>query len=222
MGTSIITPHLLTPREDMQDTDYESSKDKMSKDPTTPNLPWVLSDFSNLHYSRFDRHQPEQSYAVWSGTTPGLLNDKPADPYDYSAPIKVWDGSTLSLPENTITGTEKDEVITGTTGDDLITGLNGNDVIFGGAGKDLFCFDNLFGSDALVGSTSDDSAKFSMLFKVEDFSIRQNSNDLVIDYLDTKHELTIENWYSSGNAMNCFTFGDNSSYKIESNHFVKL
>ncbi len=461
VGTSIIVPHLLTPREDMQDTDYESSKEKMSKDPTTPNLPWVLSDFSNLHYSRFDRHQPEQSYAVWSGTTPGLLKDKPADPYDYSAPIKVWDGSTISMPENTIVGTEKDEVITGTMGDDLITGLTGhdvifggdgqdmllggnsndslsggnsndfitgdagndalygdagndvlyggdgndildgglgsdllsggagndtlrwsggndllcgnegddtfilgtteetkvtgdvtikwernfadfgndkvaiasnvskggdshilfsfadeikfsdmrfdqkgtdiiitdkksassvvftdglqsfancsdmidfkftngllykndelyhvhagtgnitgvaddaysgnlligsaaddiitagkgNDVIFGGTGKDLFYFDNLFGSDALVGSTSDDSIKFNMLFKAEDFSIHQNSNDLVIDYLGTQQELTINNWYSSSNAMNCFTFADNSSYKIENNHFVTL
>ena len=461
IGTSIITPHLLTPREDMQDEYYESQKDKMSKDPTTPNLPWVLSDFSNLHYSRFDRHQPEQSYAVWAGTTAGLLNEKSANPYDYTAPIKVWDGSTISMPENIITGTETDETITGMTGDDLITGVNGNDVIyggngndmlsggngndvaiggdgddfitgdvgndrlyggnnndilyggdgndildggagsdllsggasndtliwsggndllcgnegddtfilgtkenatiggnvaikwernfssfgndkvffesnvsktgnshillsfadeikfsdmrfdsngmditmtdkksassvvfsgglqsfatysdmidfkftkgllykndelyhvyagvgsiasaandaylgslligsagddiitagkgndllFGGGGQDIFCFDTLFGADALIDSSSEDITKFNMLFKTEDFSIHQNGSDLVIDYLDTTHELTINNWYSSSNAMNHFTFADNSSYKIENNHFVQM
>ncbi len=151
VGASVEVPWLLTARETMQDSDYEASKDKMAKNSATPG--W-LGDFSNIQYRRFDRHVPEQSDALWSGTTPGLLKDNAKDCYDFSAPLRTWSGSQLAVPSRTLTAENGDDYISGSDAAEMIFAQDGNDRIFAGAGGDLVS--GGFGNDLVYGGAGDD------------------------------------------------------------------
>ena len=151
VGASVEVPWFLTARETMQDSDYESSKDKMANNSATPG--W-LGDFGNIQYRRFDRHVPEQSDALWSGTTPGLLKDDAKDCYDFSAPLRTWSGSQLAVPSRTLTAGSGDDNISGSDAAEMIFAQSGNDRIFAGAGGDLVS--GGFGNDSLSGGAGDD------------------------------------------------------------------
>jgi len=165
VGVNLTVPYLLTPREDLQDLQYLALKPANSQNITTPsqmpNDPLGL--FPGLHdisVTRFDRHEPDQSDALWSGTTVGLkqfdgdIGLGTAVFRDYGAPRKVWDGSQLNISEVKIFGTSGNDVINATDKDTFVLGGDGNDVINGGKGGDMLA--GGAGDDTIYGGDGDD------------------------------------------------------------------
>ncbi len=183
VGVNFIVPYFLTAREDLQDTEFEKLAPLDWKNWVTPELTDKLG-FGNISVTRFDRHQPEQSVAVWSGTEVGLV--APTKPNGASggflAPKKVWAGSKLGLAEVSMFGTDGadtivtsdqatqvfagkgDDVIRSGNGGNMLSGGQGNDMLYGGSGDDFLSgeegADQLYGNggnDVLYGGAGDDS-----------------------------------------------------------------
>lgn len=165
VGVNMKVPYLLTAREDLQDVEAIALKPINSTNVTTPsNLPkdplGLLPDISDIHVTRFDRHEPDQSDALWSGTAVGLkkldgaIGIGSAVFRDYDAPKKVWDGSQLTLSEEKRFGTDGDDNIKTGDKDTFVLGGNGNDIIVGGKGGDLLA--GGAGNDYICGGAGDD------------------------------------------------------------------
>ena len=177
IGLNMIVPYLLTTREDMQDIESVVMTPVDQLNLKTPELSGALSGLSNISATRFDRHEPDQSIALWSGTAVGFKDQSvigvgSAVFRQYEDPRAVWEGSKLSLPEATIFGTSASDMIqtknkatqvlagdgddyvtVGTVGS-LVSGGNGNDYIFGGSGDDYLAGDA--GNDYLNGGAGND------------------------------------------------------------------
>jgi len=142
--------------------------------------------------------------------------------------IMVKDLDGVSVTQNDkIFGTAANEVLAGGIGRDKIFGNGGNDRIFGGKGKDLI--DGGRGQDALVGGANQDIFLFRNKYGkdvIRDFTDNVDTlklgdglwdgdltkkqvlnkfasivdGDLVLDF--GKHELTLENFDSTGALLN--------------------
>ena len=168
IGVSIIVPYLMTTREDMQDLEYDVVDGVNRKHFVTPELTDKLG-FGNIEATRFDRHEPDQSAVLWSGTAvgfkdPSIIGLGSAVYRAYGEPRKVWEGSSLSLPEVTMFGTsENDYIETGDKatqvyagdGNDVIKGGNVGSILAGGHGDDYIVGGS--GDDYLAGENGDDS-----------------------------------------------------------------
>lgn len=165
VGVNMKVPYLLTAREDLQDMQSIALKLINAKDITTPvqmpNDPLgLLSGLGDIHVTRFDRHEPDQSDALWSGTAVGLkkldgaIGIGSAVFRDYDAPKKVWDGSQLTLSEEKVFGTDGNDKITTRDTDTFVLGGNGDDIIVGGKGGDMLA--GGAGNDTIYGGAGDD------------------------------------------------------------------
>ena len=155
VGVSLLAPYFLTAREDLQDTEFEKLAPVDWKNWVTPELTDKLG-FGNISVTRFDRHQPEQSVAVWSGTEVGLVapNKPNGASGGFLAPKKVWSGSKLGLAEVSRFGTVGDDIITTTDKATQVLAGDGNDILQGGNGGNIMAGGS--GSDSLYGGTGDD------------------------------------------------------------------
>ena len=180
IGVSIIAPYLLTTREDMQDLESVAMRPVDQLGITTPDLSsplGILNGLSNIGITRFDRHEPDQSIVLWSGTAVGFKDTSivgvgSAVYRSYLEPREVWSGSKLGISEvkmfgssqnDTLQTTDKstmvvagdgDDTIYGGNGGNILSGGNGNDFIFGGAGDDYLAGDA--GDDVLYGGAGND------------------------------------------------------------------
>jgi Ca2+-binding RTX toxin-like protein len=161
VGVNMKVPYLLTAREDLQDLQAIAMKLVNSKNITTPSqMPndplGMLPGFHDIHVTRFDRHEPDQSCALWSGTTVGLkkldgdIGLGTAVFRDYGDPKKVWAGSQVNIPEVKIFGDNTNSVINVSShvtgkqnalvltrdGNHTVYGSNNGDFLIGGAGND--------------------------------------------------------------------------------------
>lgn len=185
VGLNMIVPYLLTTREDMQNLESVVMDPINHKNIVTPELTDKLG-LGGIHATRFDRHEPDQSIVLWSGTAVGFKDPSrigvgSAVYRDYLAPRKVWDGSNLSLPQTTVFGSKEADLITTNdrptqvlagdgndvvrtgNGGNLVSGGNGDDYIIGGSGDDYLAgdagADNLYGgkgNDILYGGEGND------------------------------------------------------------------
>ena len=176
IGLNMIVPYLLTTREDMQNLESAVLDPVNHLNLVTPELTDKLG-LGGIHATRFDRHEPDQSIALWSGTAVGFKDPSrigvgSAVYRDYLTPRKVWDGSNLSLPQVTIFGSKEADLITTNdkptqvlagdgndvvrtgNGGNLISGGNGDDYIIGGSGDDYLAGDA--GADSLYGGQGND------------------------------------------------------------------
>lgn len=165
VGVNMKVPYLLTAREDLQDVEAVALKLVNSQNITTPSdLPkdplGLLPNIGDIHVTRFDRHEPDQSDALWSGMAVGLkkldgaIGVGSAVFRDYDAPKKVWDGSKLTLSEEKVFGTDGNDQITTSDKDTFVLGGNGNDMIVGGKGGDMLA--GGAGNDTIYGGAGDD------------------------------------------------------------------
>lgn len=168
VGVSFVVPYFLTSRELLMDERYESLKKWQEMGIGTPeNMPntplGILAGLDGLELTRVDRHEPEQAISLWAGD---LVQ------WDPAYPDKAWTGSDLTLPEETVFGSAKDDVITASKraslvlagdgndvikagdGGNFLSGGNGNDSIYGGAGDDYLAGD--VGNDTLYGGAGND------------------------------------------------------------------
>ncbi len=155
VGVSILAPYFLTAREDLQDDEYEKLAPVDWKNWVTPELTDKLG-FGNISFTRFDRHQPEQSIAVWSGTEVGLVAPTQANGASggFLSPKKAWSGSKLGLSEISMFGTDAaDTIVTTDTATQVLAG-KGNDIVHSGNGGNILSGGS--GSDQLYGGTGDD------------------------------------------------------------------
>ena len=176
VGLNMIVPYLLTTREDMQNLESVVMDPINHKNIVTPELTDKLG-LGGIHATRFDRHEPDQSIVLWSGTAVGFKDPSrigvgSAVYRDYLAPRKVWDGSNLSLPQTTVFGSKEADLITTNdrptqvlagdgndvvrtgNGGNLVSGGNGDDYIIGGSGDDYLAGDA--GADSLYGGKGND------------------------------------------------------------------
>ncbi len=176
IGLNMIVPYLLTTREDMQNLESAVLDPVNHLNLVTPELTDKLG-LGGIHATRFDRHEPDQSIALWSGTAVGFKDPSrigvgSAVYRDYLEPRKMWDGSNLSLPQVTIFGSKEADLITTNdkptqvlagdgndvvrtgNGGNLISGGNGDDYIIGGSGDDYLAGDA--GADSLYGGKGND------------------------------------------------------------------
>lgn len=158
IGVNMIVPYLLTTREDMQDLEASVVDPVNWKNIVTPELTDKLG-LGGIHATRFDRHEPDQSIALWSGTAvgykdPSRIGVGSAVYRDYLEPRKVWSGSKLSLPEETMFGTAEDDAIMTTDRATQVLAGAGNDTVIGGSGGNMLS--GGYGNDYLVGGSGDD------------------------------------------------------------------
>ncbi len=173
VGVNMIVPYLLTAREDLQDVEYIALKSANSKNIVTPSeMPndplGILSGLHDINATRFDRHEPDQSDALWSGTAVGLkkfdgaIGAGSAVFREYDKPRKVWEGSQLNIAENKIFGSNNDDFINVAEkvnradgkNDTLVLAGKGNDVVYGGSGGDMIAGND--GNDTIYGGAGDD------------------------------------------------------------------
>lgn len=166
VGVNMKVPYLLTTREDMQDVQSVLLKPVNSKNIVTSDQLSDLGEISkgflpsigNIAVTRFDRHEPDQSIALWSGTAVGFKKfDRvglgSAVYRDYDAPRETWEGSKLNLAEKKIFGSDRDDKISVADEDAFVLGGNGNDMINGGKGGDMLDGGN--GNDVIYGGDGD-------------------------------------------------------------------
>lgn len=176
VGVNVIVPYLLTAREDLQDLEYTTLDGANSKHLVTPDSLDKVG-LGGIWATRFDRHEPDQSIALWSGTAvgfkdPSIVGTGSALYRAYLDPRQVWSGSSLTLPETTAFGSDGDDYITvgdkatqvyAGAGNDVIIGGNvgsildggvGDDLIIGGAGDDYLA--GGAGNDTLLGGAGND------------------------------------------------------------------
>ena len=167
VGVNVIVPYLLTAREDLQDLEYAAMDGANAKHLVTPEE-WEKLGLGGIWATRFDRHEPDQSMALWSGTAvgfkdPSIVGTGSALYRAYLDPRQVWSGSSLSLPEVTAFGSDGDDYITvgdratqvyAGDGNDVIVGGNVGSILDGGAGDDLIIGGS--GDDYLAGGNGDD------------------------------------------------------------------
>lgn len=188
IGVDMIVPYLLTTREDMQDLEASVVDSVNWKNLVTPELTERLG-FGGIHATRFDRHEPDQSIALWSGTAvgykdPSRIGVGSAVYRDYLEPRKVWSGSRLGLPEDTTFGTEKNDTIMTTDKATQVLAGAGNDTIIGGNGGNMLS--GGYGDDYIVGGSGDDYLAGD---EGDDSLYGQEGNDILYggdgnDYLD--------------------------------------
>lgn len=158
VGVSIIVPYLLTAREDLQDLEYVALDGANAQHLVTPELTDKLG-LGGIWVTRFDRHEPDQSCVLWSGTAvgfkdPSVVGVGSALYRQYLDPRQVWEGSSLSLPEVTMFGSsEADYIETSDTATQVYAG-NGNDIVISGDGGNIV--DGGLGDDTLIGGAGDD------------------------------------------------------------------
>jgi len=158
IGVNMIVPYFLTTREDMQDLEASVVDNINWKNIVTPELTDKLG-LGGIHATRFDRHEPDQSIALWSGMEVGYKDPSriglgSAVYRDYLEPRKGWSGSQLGLPEETVFGTDGDDAIVTTDKATQVLGGNGNDTIIGGNGGNML--GGGYGDDYIVGGAGDD------------------------------------------------------------------
>lgn len=167
VGVNLIVPYLLTTREDMQNLESVAMDPVNHLNLVTPELTDKLG-LGNIAATRFDRHEPDQSIALWSGTAVGFKDPSrvgvgSAVYRDYLDPREVWSGSRLGLSEVTMFGSDGNDIITTTNkatlvlagdGDDVIRGGNGGNMLSGGNGNDFIYGGD--GDDYLAGDAGDD------------------------------------------------------------------
>lgn len=175
VGINIMMPAILTPRECLQDIDYEAMYPINSLNITTNQLPKdplnLFPGLSNMDLSRIDRHLPGQSEGLWSGSTLGLYDPKGDIGVGMQiertngTPIQKWAGTNTTIPEVEIFGTTTGQVINvgqyvtskqnalvvSSTGNDTIYGSNNGDLLIGGSGNDTIYGGN--GDNYLSGGT---------------------------------------------------------------------
>ncbi|WP_346354944.1 hypothetical protein [Azotosporobacter soli] len=160
VGVDIIAPHFLTAREDLQDIEYVALKPVNEQNITTPStMPHdplgIMDGLHDISATRFDRHEPDQSDALWSGTAVGLkdfdgdIGLGTAVFRDYGPPKKVWTGSDLTIAEvklfadnsnsvinvkNAVHGKQNAAVFT-RDGNHIVFGSDNGDQIVNGAGN---------------------------------------------------------------------------------------
>lgn len=188
VGVSVIVPYLLTAREDLQDLEFAVLDGANAQHIVTPELTDKLG-LGNIWATRFDRHEPDQSAALWSGTAvgfkdPSVVGAGSALYRQYLDPRQVWEGSKLGLPEVTMFGTSGDDYIeTGDKATQVYAG-NGNDVVVGGDGGNIL--DGGLGNDILYGGKGDDYLAGG---EGDDILFGMEGNDILYggagnDYLD--------------------------------------
>lgn len=168
VGVNVIVPYLLTAREDLQDLEYTMLDGANSKHLVTPDSLDKVG-LGGIWATRFDRHEPDQSIALWSGTAvgfkdPSIVGTGSALYRAYLDPRQVWSGSSLTLPETTVFGSDGDDYITvgdkatqvyAGAGNDVIVGGNVGSILDGGAGDDLIM--GGAGDDYLAGGEGNDT-----------------------------------------------------------------
>ncbi len=158
VGVSVIVPYLLTAREDLQDLEYVAIDGANAAHLVTPELTDKLG-LGGIWVTRFDRHEPDQSAVLWSGTAvgfkdPSIIGTGSAVYRAYLDPRQVWEGSSLSLPEVSMFGTGENDYIEGGDKAAQIYAGEGNDVIKGGNVGSIL--DGGLGDDYILGGSGDD------------------------------------------------------------------
>lgn len=166
IGVNLIVPYLLTTREDMQDLESVVMSPVDSLNLVTPELTDKLG-LGNISATRFDRHEPDQSIALWSGTAvgykdPSVVGTGTAVYRSYLDPRYVWSGSNLGLSEVKAYGTDGDDTIdvqnekvfADSTKATMVLAGDGNDAVRGGSGGDMLSGGN--GDDTIFGGAGDD------------------------------------------------------------------
>ena len=118
---------------------------------------------------------------------------------------KAWRPGTAPEPDQTLVGTESNDILTGGTGKDTLQGLAGDDTLNGGDGNDTL--DGGAGNDSLVGGAGADIFKFSQGFGNDTITDFEDGID-IIEYSGT----TIIS--SSANGYKMYTAEDGSSITL--------
>jgi hypothetical protein len=90
--------------------------------------------------------------------------------------------------------------VTGTGGDDRIIGGAGRDVLNGGPGDDLYRFDRHDGRDLILDADpapNHDRIGFGEAIRHDQLWFNRVGNDLTIELIGTRDEVTVQNWYAS-------------------------
>ncbi len=111
----------------------------------------------------------------------------------------------IRLPNQNLNagGNELDNILVGNQGANVITGGRGNDVMMGGAGNDTYRISTGDGQDVIYDhdATRDnlDTLSFSNA-KQNNLWLRKDGNDLKIEVLGSKDQVTIKDWYVGGDS----------------------
>jgi Ca2+-binding RTX toxin-like protein len=102
--------------------------------------------------------------------------------------------------------------VTGTGGDDRIIGGAGRDVLNGGPGDDLYRFDRHDGRDLILDADpapNHDRIGFGEAIRHDQLWFNRVGNDLTIELIGTRDEVTVQNWYAStDNQIEALQSGD--------------
>ncbi|MBV8624885.1 MAG: calcium-binding protein, partial [Herbaspirillum sp.] len=101
------------------------------------------------------------------------------------------------------TGNELDNTLVGNRGDNVITGGRGNDLLIGGAGNDTYVMGRGDGQDVVYDHDATkaniDILKFSDA-RQTNLWFSHVGNDLRIDVMGTKDQVTVKDWYVGGTS----------------------
>ena len=173
---------------------FDTAKDKLLfADETT----YALDKSAGLTISDDEGHSVTFSdikteagiIAAYVGTFDENAIDDFADKTLSVSGYSVYDGSETEFDSLNITGTAEQDTLTGSDGDDIIDGLAGNDTLTGGKGADTFVISA--GSDTITDADAADSIKFAGNYK--DLEATAVGTSLLIQSGDLS--VTIDNYF---------------------------
>jgi trimeric autotransporter adhesin len=118
---------------------------------------------------------------------------------------------------NNIFGNNYDNVLRGLGGDDRLDAGNGwdtlvggagDDVLIGGAGNDVYVFGRGDGHDVAEDAAGFDELHLTGGLRLGDIAVRRADADLVVDVIGGGDNITLRNWFVSGQAIDAFRFDD--------------
>ena len=139
--------------------------------------------------------------------------------------------------DNDIQGTERDDVIYGRGGSDTLYGGAGDDVLSGGTGvhdylnggtgNDTYLFAKGDGNTTIntydSGVDRKDSLKFAEGISVDDISMENSNNNLLVTVADTGEIITIQNFFIHGAyEVNTIEFADGTSLDTDAMRAMAL
>jgi len=129
--------------------------------------------------------------------------------------------------DDNLSGLNGNDTLFGGNGNDTLSGGYGNDVLDGGAGNDslsdysgasTYQFGRGYGEDVIYNqfdnATNVDTLKLGANIVATDLNLTRKNDDLKIRIIGTTDQITVANYFISGNQVDFITFADSSSWDV--------
>ncbi|MBV1916439.1 MAG: putative Ig domain-containing protein, partial [Pseudomonadales bacterium] len=121
---------------------------------------------------------------------------------------------TGSDGDDTINAGSGGDILVAGLGDDQLSGGDGDDELQGGDGNDTYLINQNGGRDVIYDTGGIDSIVFGEGITVENVTLTQSGEHLLLDFDGTSDRVSIVDWFKSANAIETMHFDDGRVFDV--------